>query len=327
MYKIILFLCAVGSILFWGISQLSAASYESAFGNDYVKSNTPYYQQGLSWAELYVQTHIDDDYWAWKKPKLENYGVLYFTDDLTTPAYIEYKIVCNNSDCGAVTVNIDGNDVLIPEGSTYWKANFEILSESYPWKKVGKKQLYRIWLLEQYIVDQDGLASLDKWDTTTAVELWARIKKFKEFKNTQDFVKAKNQFRWKTQESTVEAVAPSGTITFPIGGSTNVFIPGSSTFDCPSRTPCYNQFQTTYNGISCWNGCAPTAAAIIMGYHDRNTKPNLMLNTVAPVLNTSAANTMALSIATSMQTTCTTSQQWSTIVSNVASGINYAKTN
>lgn len=314
-------------ILFWSWATVFASSYEFTLWDDYVKMGSKYYVQGLIWAQTYIDAHIDDDHWIWKKPKLANYWALFYTDDDTIPAYLEYKITCWKNDCGSVMVNLDGNDVLIPEGSTSGKATFEVLSERQLKKNTTtNNKLYRLGILEQYISNNKTISAIDLLDDTDTLKLKLKKEKIREFKNSKDSFERKKNFK-NNQVSTVEATAPTWTVNFPIWGSTNVFVPWSTTLDCPSRTPCYNQFTTKYNNQSCANWCAPTAWAIVMWYHDRNTKQSLVAGSVAPMINTSIANAMALNIATHMQTTCTTSQQGSTIITNIASGINYAKNN
>lgn len=312
MYKSIFFLILLFVSLLNTV-QVLANKYELNFGEDFVNHKSSYYQRGLSGAMLYIQTHLDDDYWVWKNPQLEKFWVLYYTDDESIPAYIEYKIVCWKSDCWSVMVNLDWNDVLVPEASVYGKTNYESLVNKKEWSR--KSKLYRYGVFEQYLIDDfESVTSID--DSENDINI-AQIKsKQKQFKNEKN-KKQKNE--------EVQAI-PNGSDTPTSPLATNVYVPWASTVDCPSRTPCYNQFDAIYNWTTCKSGCAPTAWAIIMAYHDRNTKPNLLLG-IAPATTTTTAQSLINSIRTYMATTCNNSQQGSTIVSNIANGIEYAKNN
>ena len=54
-----------------------------------------------------------------------------------------------------------------------------------------------------------------------------------------------------------------------------------------------------------------------MGYHDRNTKPNLMLFVTAPMLNDVNSNNMINSVRAYMATNCTAAQLGATSVTNI----------
>lgn len=219
-------------------------------------------------------------------------------------------------------VNIDGNDAIIPEASVFGKTNSELLIEKNKNKSQKNIKLHRFWLFEQYISNETDVIGIDPLDEIkTHEKLKEKKNKVKAYKATNEFQEIKKTLRipWSVQASNWWNTV------YVIGASTNVYVPWTSNFACPSRTPCYNQFNTSYNGVNCLNGCAPTAAAIIMGYHDINSKPNLIAGSVASTTNDSIVNGMALSIAGSMLTACTNNQLGSTYISNISNGIQYAK--
>lgn len=315
-----------------GISVASANSYDLSFGNDYVRSGSQYYEQGLVWAQWYMNLQKNDDYWVWKKPKLENYGILYHTDDDSIPAYIEYKITCGNNDCGSVVVNLDNTDARVPEGATFWKPNYENLQTGTKSKKV---RLYRFGLLEQYIVGDNNLEvkSLDPKEVITSYD------KISVFKNRVRDYKQANPNKQQATVS-IDMMTQANVAAWMISPlsitATNVYIPWVSTVNCPSRTPCYAQFQDTYAGSTCYLWCSPDALSIIYGYYDRQwTYPNLISGVAVDISNTwnpvgtffwvnAVIKTMANSIRTQLATSCI-SWQGGTIQSNIQYWIQYAK--
>ena len=287
--------------------QVFANKYEAYFWEDSVDTKSSYYQQGFSWAMLYVQSHLNDDYWVWKTPKLESFGVLYYTDDELSPAYIEYKIVCGKIDCWSVMVNLDWYDSLIPEWSTFGKATYENAVIN---GKIEKSRLYRFWVLEQYSVSTtwEWVKSIFANKGTISYDTIGRFKNMvKIYKETTDFKKKQLDF----QNSINTKVQPMVYTAFPT--YTNTYIPWSSTVNCPSRTPCYAQYPTTGN---CYLWCSPNALAILYGYYDRQwSKPNLISWTATDISYTwnpawtwfavnSAIKTMSDSISASMGTSC-----------------------
>lgn len=286
-------------------------------------SGSDLFEKGRYWALSYIDMKKDDELWVWKVPNIAPYAAIYYSDDDNTPSYLEYKIMCGIDDCWFVMINVDGNDTLIPEASVFWKTNSELLIEKNPNKDQKNKKLHRFGLFEQYISDDTDIISLDPRDKTNTPEKLKEKKiQFNRLKSTDEFKKIKESFHW---SGSVEA-ANLSTVTYVAGATTNTYVPWASTFACPSRTPCYDQFNTTYNGSSCLSWCGPTAGAIIMGYHDMNSKPNLIVGSVASMVNDTISNGMILSIGASMQTVCTTNQLGSTALSNISNGIQYAKT-
>ena len=50
-----------------------AVNNASIYGDDYVNQFSKYYQQGLSGAYQYIDTHRDDEQWIDKGPELAKY--------------------------------------------------------------------------------------------------------------------------------------------------------------------------------------------------------------------------------------------------------------
>lgn len=305
MYKSI-FLLILLFVSLLNTVQVLANKYELNFGEDFVDHKSSYYQRGLSGAMLYIQTHLDDDYWVWKNPQLEKFWVLYYTDDESIPAYIEYKIVCWKSDCWSVMVNLDWNDVLVPEGATYGRATFENLIAN---SKAKKSRLYRFDILNQYSVWQNWeWINWIKWEISYhTIDSFKTV--LKDYKKSEEFKNKKLDFQKTIINNTI--IQPMVYTSFPT--YTNTYIPWASTVNCPSRTPCYAQYPTTG---SCYLGCSPNALAILYGYYDRQwIKPNLISWTATDISYTwnptwtwfavnSAIKTMSDSISASMWTSC-----------------------
>ena len=312
-------------------SAISTINGSTSTTVDYAKSGSDFYKKWLAGAQWYMNLQKNDELWVGKTPKLADYGVLYYTDDETIPAYIEYKIMCGKSDCGSVVVNIDGNDVLVPEWATHGRANFEVLASQIASKK---SHLYRFGLLDQYIVDSEtdaiGTINTDKKDFKKSDFLGLK-EKVRQYKRSDAFRQQKESL------SSPQLLQLSGNISTLSTTPTNVYIPGQSTANCPSRTPCYAQYTDTYYWSTCYLGCSPNALAIVYGYYDRQgTFPNLISGLVATDISytwsingtwfarNSAIQTMSNAIRTQMSTSCVSGQGW-TNKDNIKYGIQYAK--
>ena len=70
-------------------------------------SDSDIYKSGLSWSQRYIDAYKNDELWVNKNPTLSSYAGIYYSDNDNTPAYLEYKIICGNDDCGYVIVNIN----------------------------------------------------------------------------------------------------------------------------------------------------------------------------------------------------------------------------
>jgi hypothetical protein len=107
--------------------------------------------------------------------------------------------------------------------------------------------------------------------------------------------------------------------------ASNVFVLNSdlqSYSTCSWKTPCYKQFATTYNWVSCSNGCSPTAIWILYWYYDKNWFPNLLFWT-APVTNTTITNDMMNSVSSYIWTYCK-GISWATPPANILNAKKYA---
>ncbi|MDP2104282.1 MAG: hypothetical protein Q8K26_05160, partial [Candidatus Gracilibacteria bacterium] len=232
-------------------------------------------------ANQYILNSLHDENWKDNDPKIADDGISYYTDK-DTPSYVEYKVSCKkDSDCGFIMVNIDGDDVSIPLASTYGSTNYEVLGGKMDKKlkekklKLTSKKLYYFGPFEQYIQDE-GSKEVDSIDPAKQDVQNDKLEgmKFKarEFKKTDAFKKIKQELKSKGLTSLSDKSIFSSIISYAAlttTGAPDIFVPGASTANCPSRIPCYNQFQYSYGGSTCYSGCTPTAIAMVFGYHDR----------------------------------------------------------
>ncbi|NDK07693.1 hypothetical protein EOM39_00430 [Candidatus Gracilibacteria bacterium] len=95
------------------------------------------YQKAEGLALQYIKNSIDDENWKNNNPKIEGEGKYFYNDNENNPGYIEFKVSCdNNTDCGFVLVNIDGDDVAVPISSTVGNTPSEVVYQE------GDKKLY-----------------------------------------------------------------------------------------------------------------------------------------------------------------------------------------
>lgn len=303
------------------------------------------HEVGKEIANSYIEQALEDENWNWKKPYIsEEYPYL---SDKDTPSYIEYKISCDtNVDCGWIIVNIDWDDVSIPVAATYWITNYEMLSLKLDKKLEGKdikiqktnvRNVYYFWPFEQFIVDENGEVEsigVDQKTDKTLTELNKKIDKMREYKLSEVFKETKKELENRGLTS-YEQNSVIGILSWYAAANTptNQYVSWASTTNCPSRIPCYKQFEFTYTSWACNTGCVPTAIAMIFGYHDRQwTFPNLVTWTavdhITGSLSSSAITTMINTVRTYVWTTCSWTSPntvGSTTIWNTSLGIQYAK--
>ena len=150
----------------------------------------------------------------------------------------------------------------------------------------------------------------------------------KEYKKSENFKKRKDEIKEQImnvpKEEFVMKNLNIANASYTNPWASNVFIPWwISSAECSWATPCYKQFQTTYNWISCWNWCAPTAVWIVFWYYDRNGYSDLVLWN-APLTNSYLLEAMIKSIWNTILTKCDNKWQWSTYTSNIPKAKQYA---
>lgn len=294
-------------------------------------------------ANQYILNSLHDENWKDNNPRIVGDGTNYYADK-DTPSYIEYKVSCKkSSDCWFIMVNVDWDDVSIPLASTYGSTNYEVLGGKIDKKlkekklKSTSKKLYYFWPFEQYIQDEDSreVDSVDPAKQDVQNDKLEDMKfKAREFKKTDVFKKIKQELKskWLTSlsdKSILSSITSYAALTTT--GAPDIFVPGNSTVNCPSRIPCYTQFQYTYGGSTCYSGCAPTAIAMVFGYHDRQLNyPNLVSWTATDYIDNATTNstitTLINNIRTRVGTYCS-SWNWATTTSNQPNAINYAISN
>lgn len=267
---------------------------------------------------------------------------MFYTDDESTPSYIEYKISCKNViDCGFIMINVDGDDVAVPISSTMWGTPSEVLSDG----KTNKK-FYYYSPFSQYSEDitTKEVISINPRDNIEVTGVMkneirkASLKKelqnlktsSKDYKKTDDFKNKKLEIKDEIlqiseEEFSMNFIDMSYAAPYTSPWTANIFIPWTSVSTwCIWKTPCYKQFQTYYNTSNCPVWCAPNALGIIYGYYDNNGYSNLVSWT-APYTNTSTINTMIKTLWLQMGTYCENSELWNTLDSNIKLAIQYAK--
>jgi len=299
---------------------------------------------GRKIAEQYLESNKNDDFWENNSPRLWEWTPLYMEKDV--PSYIEYEVICEkNTDCWYIIVNVDWDDVDIPIASKSDTPPTQILRKK---SRTNKEELHFFYLSPFDIYSQnkitrqinaidpqidpieaeeilDDMTEEEKaqtrkyiWEQKKNISQWFKnqLQQIKAYKQSDEFQKFKEQLQEYTPQYT------------DFYGWRYVESPNMSFPSCNSRVPCYKQFSYQYWSTDCKSWCSPVAAAIIFGYHDRNTKPKLMPNAVAEMSNQqyTPANicTMIDEIRWHMNTTCS-NWQWGTTDSNVAQGIKYAQ--
>ena len=270
-------------------------------------------------AHQYIENSLSDEAWAWNNPVISAQSKFY-TDDTKKVSYIEYKVSCDSTpDCGFIMMNVDGNDVSVPIASPTGNTPSEILDQG---KDVSEKLYYFgpfdlysenevTWDVQainpQVAVDLRDDTQVERTKEEKEVlktqkeELKTKLKDAKlaakEFKKSEEFKKQKEEIKDQIlnvpkEEFSMKALDFAFADEFNSTGwyssvwPSDKFIVWSTTSDCPSKVPCYDQYQSTYtpapvpySTAKCWSGCSPTAVAILFGYYDRNGKWNLIPGT------------------------------------------------
>ncbi|MDP2091284.1 MAG: C39 family peptidase [Candidatus Gracilibacteria bacterium] len=308
------------------------------------------YDRSEDLAVQYIENSLNDDNWKDNNPRISGKGKYFYTDDENKPSYIEFKISCDKTpDCGFILVNADGDDVAIPISSTSGNTPSEVTHQ----QGVNNEKYYYFGPLDIYSENLDNgdvqtivkteqidLKKNDKETNDRKKELKNRIKKgkleAKEFKKSDEFKKKKEEIKDEilnvpSEEYSMKilnfanADLPGGTNgTYTSPGTSDIKVPGSNTTDCTSRTPCYQQFQTTYGSLSCSSGCAPTAVAILFGYYDRNGLSNLVSGTAptTEIMNTTSKG-LVTSVAGKIGTYCK-GTEGATNITNIPNAKQYA---
>lgn len=298
----------------------------------------------------YIQNSSFDENWNWKNPTISWDGKYFYTDT-NNPSYIEFKVSCDNEpNCWFIMVNFDGNDVSIPVSSTSWNTPSEVLTVK---NGNDNNNFYYFSPFEQYaeneitgnvssINPQDDEVLTNKasksvstynksnWKNTLKEKLDNAKKESAKFKKSEEFKKLKKEL--KENKLTV----PNDEISFKVldmamasykeVASSNKFIPWNEYSWCKWKVPCYQQFSTKYNWVTCAVGCIPLAYGMIYWYYDRIwLYPDLLKETVAPTLNNSSVNDMVTELGIYLKTSCTEDWVWVTKGSVSDKWIEYAK--
>ncbi len=265
------------------------------------------YESALQIANEYITNSSFDENWKDHNPTIIEKWKEFHTDDDSKISYIEFKVSCdNNPDCWFVMVNFDWDDVTIPIASTSWNTPSEVLIAQNGGSKDDNK-LYYFSPFDMYgenikteeVSWIDPVDNIDKTleqDTKLTKEqkeekriehrneLKNRIIKAKkdtgDFKKSDDFKSKRQELRDKKQSIPKEEVSykvlPFANAEIDLWAtwyvspwSSDTYISWSSTVNCWSRIPCYNQYTSIYNNKTARSWCSPTAMAMIYWYYDR----------------------------------------------------------
>ncbi|MDD3793805.1 MAG: C10 family peptidase [Candidatus Gracilibacteria bacterium] len=240
--------------------------------------------------------------------------------------------------------------------------------------KKSNNKLYYFGPMEQYSIDEENeeVISINPQDEIDLViendktlkkedkekqklkakqELKNRINdykiKAKEYKKSDEFKKhkeeikdqilkmPKEEFVFEKLDMAFADETPEYSTIYNSPGASNIFVSGSNSSDCNSRTPCYNQFTSSYTApvpyttAVCYSGCSPTAVAILFGYYDRNGLIDLVTGTAPSAGVGTTVQTLVNSIKSHIGTSCvrkgtTNIYYGSTTPSNVYKAKQYA---
>lgn len=331
------------------------------------------YENAKNLARDYITNSSFDENWKDQNPTIF-WEWKYFYTDAETPSYVEFKVSCDkNPDCWFVMVNFDWDDVVIPIASTSGNTPSEVLSAKNG-SKVEENKFYYFDPFKQYAESKinENVSSIDpqddftknSWSEKNSLQekqnhnkslkeniLKAKIEA-KEYKKSGEFKKIKKELKDKKQTNGKEevsfkyldmAVADEGSswwTWYTPPSSSTIYITWNSTSNCWSRTPCYNQYKSTYNWKDAYSWCAPTAVAIIYWYYDRTFSSNTTnYNDLVPGLATDISNLTSPDINIKNMIDSLKTYMWSyyvykadkwyystaTNISNIPQAINYAK--
>lgn len=314
------------------------------------------YEIAENLAVQYIENSLEDDSWKNNNPRISWEWKYFYTDDEKNPSYIEFKISCDKTpDCWFIFVNTDWDDVAVPIASTTWNWPSEALIWQNIWNNENNK-LYYFSPFEQYAenLETSEIVSINPMDNVDWIleqdvkltkeekiekkknfnsKLIDRVKKAKidakNYKKSDDFKKSKEKIKDQIlsvpEEKFVMNNLNVANAAYTNPWTSNVFVPTSdlqSYATCSWRTPCYKQFQTTYNWATCSSWCSPTAVWILFWYYDKNWFWNLLYWT-APVTNTTITNDMIKTIWLLIWTHCNWNT-WDTNPENVKNAKQYA---
>ncbi len=206
----------------------------------------------------------------------------FYTDDSKKISYIEYKVSCDSTpDCGFIMMNVDGNDVSVPIASPTGNTPSEILDQG---KDISEK-LYYFGPFDLYS-ENEVTGDVQALDPQEAVDLRdeSQVKRSdeekkaiseqketlktklqdaklaaKEFKKSDEFKKQKEEIKDQIlnvpkEEFSMKILDMANAANYTSPGLSDKFIPGGNyTTGCNGQTPCYDQFQATYNGQLCYS--------------------------------------------------------------------------
>lgn len=292
------------------------------------------YENAKKIANEYIKNSSFDENWQDQNPTLFWEGKYFYTES-ETPSYIEFKVSCDkNPDCGFIMVNFDGDDVAIPIASTSGNTPSEVLSAKNE-SKIEENMLYYFSPFEQYAENKrnGNISSIDPQDdfwyeaseknklslqevktkknNTLKEKIESSKKEAKTFKKSVEFKEIKKELKEKKQTNGKEEVSfkylDMAMAWYNAPATSNYFITWSTYSGCNWKLPCYQQFNTTYNWVTCAVWCVPVAYSMIYWYYDRNlTYPDLLSWTTAPTWNnTDVMNNMMKILWTNyLSTTC-----------------------
>jgi len=319
-----------------------------------------FFKDADSLAQKYIAINKNDDLWFENNPRFWEITPLYMEKE--TPSYIEYAITCDrHPQCWFIIVNVDGDDVDIPIASPSDTPPSQIIT-----KKSGnikeKLKFYYFTPFDIYSINRensqinaldpqvdpiekddffDGMQEEEKKQMSLFIQkkkdkipekFTQQLQSIIEYKKSDDFIEFKQKM---TEYSSWDALNNFLSPQTP-GTEQDVdwkYVKWQSSYNCNSRIPCYEQHDYWYGWQQwwCYSGCAPVAASMILGYHDRvGNYPELLPWVVANDQNgyffPSEIRAMINNIREYMGTTCE-DWQWSTDVTNIEKGIKFAKNN
>lgn len=339
------------------------------------------YGSALKIANEYIENSSFDENWKNNNPKIIEKWRNFYTDSENVSYIEFKVSCDTVPDCWFIMINYDWDDVSIPISSTNWNTPSEILIAQNWGKSEETKLYYFspfeqyseniiTWEvssinpqdnIEQELEQDKSITKKEKNERrkNNKIELTERILKSKNeasaYKKTNDFKKKKKELKDNKQSIPTDEFSykilpfanadiynwtwTSTWYVYP--GASNILISWSTTTNCNSKIPCYNQYTTPYNpppvpytSAVCYSWCSPTAVAMLYAYYDRQwTFPNLVPWTAVDSFTASAPDsnivTMINSLKIQMWTTCVRSWStnkyfWSTTSSNVQNAKQYA---
>jgi len=325
--------------------------YSFTFWDFQKESNPPIaqeiwiYEEAEKIAQEFIAKNIDNEYWRREVPVLWEW-ILMYTEKIA-PSYIEYSVLCDaEKECWFILINLDGDDVKVPVFSLSDTSATTILAQKSRTKKENL-EFYYFSLFSIYAKNKitgEMYAFHPEIDPTEDMFIWMqqqdinRIMSKQRSKIPEIFqkelaiikkYKQSQKGKWYSQKNDNSAPYP-----LP-DRDTWQFVPGLPTYDCWSIVPCYKQYAYRYGNFSpCASWCMPVAVAMIFGYHDRQTKPDLVeWIDIAPMRNhpqvSKNIRQMISDLRAYMGTTCKNPNDdgiyaWSTSSNNVWNSLYYA---